>query len=114
MHHKKVLLLPMLLLLGACESEPKINPPIDASAVNNVAKKAQNLDLSRDGVNRVLDEMDDAALGLDAQPILSDMFDGEPDREKMKISGSVLTDEEPSTLLESVDGVEFKIELATP
>ncbi len=114
MHLKKVLILPMFLLLSACESESEISPAIDTDVADSAANKTQSLNLSRDGVNRVLDEMGDEALELDAQRILPDMFDAETDREKMKISGSVLTDEEARTLLDRVDGVELKIELTTP
>ncbi len=112
----------LALLLGACSG-----PPPDASDAAPVAPAPQApvdaapppappLDLSRDAIRQTADEFADSAEATvgDAPDVLPDLFEGDgSDADKVKVSGSVLTDEEATTLRDRVDGVELKVKVPT-
>ncbi len=114
----------VLLLFSACGPETEVHSEPIAETPDPIADVAidanpqestpQRLDLSREGVGRVLEEMADADIELDSDRILPDMFDAEPEPEKMRVSGGVLTNEEAENLRDRIDGVELKIEFTRP
>jgi hypothetical protein len=123
----------LLLIFSACGSDSDVpsesitekqdptanvsKADVKAAVLGNTKRQesaAQRLDLSRGGVERVLEAMDDVELGLDKDRILPELFDAEAEQEKMRLSGGVLTNKEAESLRDRIDGVELKIELTRP
>ena len=123
----------LLLIFSACGSESDVHsesiaekhdttanvPKVDVKAdvLSNTKRQessSQRLDLSRSGVEQVLEGMGDVALSPDNDRLLPELFDAEPEQKKTRLSGGVLTNKEAESLRDRIDGVELKIELTRP
>ncbi|MEM7079631.1 MAG: hypothetical protein AAF513_13495 [Pseudomonadota bacterium] len=104
-----LLLTAMLIICGCTPSPQGDQAPVETAAEDSGETQVE-LNLSRELLQDT--ELDDADIAEDPA-LLDDMFEAERDEKRVKLSGSVLTDEEASELTERVEGAEVKVEIKT-
>ena len=117
------LLFPLIVLTclcgctGAPETSPDIPRPAEATPVTETQKAPPSVSLDdvRDHVRAVAldgqsEETPAATQTTPGRTALPDLFEDSPEK-KTTLSGKILTREEAESLTQSVDGVEFEVEV---
>ena len=105
----------MVLVCGtaACSPRDSVDSPSVPPAPSEVEQSSepnQTLDLSRQILQPIADE--DQALGA-AEPVLPNMFEDAEDAPRVKVKGSLITDDEALELRDRIDGAQVKVEVKT-
>ncbi|MFT7654891.1 MAG: hypothetical protein ACI9UU_004013 [Candidatus Azotimanducaceae bacterium] len=120
----RLLLLSVVVVMTACsetpneqrQSDQQLNEQLNEQPliVPSTSPVQTSLDLSSDRVAGLEQSLSDSSAEItDADSLLPDMFEDTGDAPRTKLSGKVLTKEEAESMQDSLDGVEFTLEVKT-